>query len=316
MSIIDLLKINNKIIINTDIDGVLSGLLLQKYAGCEIVGFSNSDNAVWINQKKINSIYDAVYIDMFVADPNVVCIDQHIVTCDEVHWTKLKSNSNKINPNIILPRHHAPMKSYRSKYPLGVLHFIIALLEKEGIQLEFNFNTNFHKDISLLDLFLRADDAMNTSVVSNFKDNAILWWNWFTELSRNGKVTSQMISYLNELNEEKVVRIKQQTSQFLKSAPFYCESSDGGYKSILNDKNQLHENVLQYFSFLAKIIETKSLNSETKFIAYKGKTQRISLTPSQKNELMNHNAINGQKIFSYAFIWGENREGNFSYTVM
>ncbi len=294
----------------------MSGLLLQRFAGCEIVGFSNSDNTVWINQNRINSIYDAVYIDMFVADPRVVCIDQHIVSCDDFHWGKINTNPNKINPNITLSRHHTPMKSYRTRYPLGVLHFIIALLEKEGIQLDLKVNTNIHKDISLLDLLLRADDAMNTTVVSNFKDNAELWWNWLSSISKNGNLIFQMIHYLKELNEQKVNNIKKQTSLYLKSAPYYCESSDGGFKNILNDDNQFKENVLHYFSTLAKVIGTKSLNSKTKYTAYHGKIHRISLTPSQKNELMNHNAINGQKIFSYAFIWGENKEGNFSYTIM
>ncbi len=33
---------NKNIIINTDIDGILSGALLVKYLGCQIVGFTNS----------------------------------------------------------------------------------------------------------------------------------------------------------------------------------------------------------------------------------------------------------------------------------
>ena len=33
---------NNKIIINTDIDGFLSGMILKQYFNCEIVGFTNS----------------------------------------------------------------------------------------------------------------------------------------------------------------------------------------------------------------------------------------------------------------------------------
>ena len=41
---IDMLKKNNKIIVNTDIDGVLSAFILCKYCGCEIVGYSNSED--------------------------------------------------------------------------------------------------------------------------------------------------------------------------------------------------------------------------------------------------------------------------------
>ena len=39
---------NKNIIINTDIDGILSGALLVKYLGCNIVGFTNSKDAVWL----------------------------------------------------------------------------------------------------------------------------------------------------------------------------------------------------------------------------------------------------------------------------
>ena len=35
-----------KIVINSDIDGFLSGMILQKYYDCEIVGFSNSKESI------------------------------------------------------------------------------------------------------------------------------------------------------------------------------------------------------------------------------------------------------------------------------
>ena len=92
---LDLLRNNKKIIINSDIDGVLSGLILTNFTNCEVVGFSNSDNTVWIDKSKTNSIYDAVYIDMFVSNSNVKCIDQHIVSVNEQHHRILNANPNK-----------------------------------------------------------------------------------------------------------------------------------------------------------------------------------------------------------------------------
>ena len=89
---IELLKLNKKIIINSDIDGVLSGLLLHNFLDCEIVGFSNSDNTVWIDKSKVNTIYDAVYIDMFVSNPIVKCIDQHIVSVNSNHHNSIFQN--------------------------------------------------------------------------------------------------------------------------------------------------------------------------------------------------------------------------------
>ena len=49
---IEKLKQNNKIIINSDIDGVISGLLLTNFCNCEVVGFSNSADGVWLDTSK------------------------------------------------------------------------------------------------------------------------------------------------------------------------------------------------------------------------------------------------------------------------
>lgn len=40
---------NKNIIINTDIDGFLCGVILQKYFDCKIVGFSNSRETIWVS---------------------------------------------------------------------------------------------------------------------------------------------------------------------------------------------------------------------------------------------------------------------------
>ena len=55
------------IVINTDIDGFLSGMILQKYYGCRVVGFSNSSESIWLCPE-IKSIYEPIYIDIFVKE--------------------------------------------------------------------------------------------------------------------------------------------------------------------------------------------------------------------------------------------------------
>lgn len=316
MSLLNHLKSNNKIIINTDIDGILSGLLLKHYCNCEIVGFSNSANKVWINPNKINSIYDAVYIDMFVADPAVVCFDQHIIGIDAGHNESIAKNTNKLNPNLLLSRSHTPTALYRNKYPLGTVHFIIALLEREGINVVLNLSKVINSDITLADLILRADDAMHTTVATSFKENADTWWSWLSHYSKNGTSTNQLIQYLATVPSVKAVSLKTKTAEFLQGAPYYCESGDGGFKSILTKEGNLKKPLRFYVDMLAKALDVKSFYFGQDYKTYEGKLHRISLSEGEKLELMQHNAINGQKIFSYAFIWGENREGNFSYTVM
>ena len=48
MALSDLFNKNKNIVINTDIDGFLCGMILQKYYGCKVVGFSNSRETIWI----------------------------------------------------------------------------------------------------------------------------------------------------------------------------------------------------------------------------------------------------------------------------
>lgn len=60
---------NKNIIINTEIDCFLSGMILQKYYGCRIVGLSNNWDCVWVDpdyeNSTSNALKDAIYIDLF-----------------------------------------------------------------------------------------------------------------------------------------------------------------------------------------------------------------------------------------------------------
>jgi hypothetical protein len=313
---VELLRRNNKIIINSDIDGVLSGLILTNYANCEVVGFSNSDNTVWIDNSKVNSIYNAVYVDMFVADNNVKCIDQHIVSVNEQHHRILSSNQNKLNPNFENPRFHLPNNSYYNKYPFGTIHYLIAVLESEGIRVDLNF-MNPVGQINFIDLLLRADDAMKTTVDSNYMVNASSWWRWLIQKSGNARSINSMLQYLNTLNAIRVSSIKQTTTSLLtNSATFGCSSPDGGYKSIIDDNGMLLSKVINYFNFIAQSSGLNCFDLNLNLTPCIGRVNRVSLTNNQIEELINQNSINGEKIFSYAFVRSANRGENFSYTIM
>ena len=56
----ELFEKNKNIVINTDIDGFLCGMILQKYYGCRVVGFSDSRDKVWLTPE-VNDI-DSSYI--------------------------------------------------------------------------------------------------------------------------------------------------------------------------------------------------------------------------------------------------------------
>ena len=99
----ELIERNPKLIINNDIDGILSGMIMQHYYGCEIVGFSNSRDRVWVTPE-VDSIMDPIYIDMYINDPGVICIDQHVVADTQTRLDTILNYGTKFNPNLQMER--------------------------------------------------------------------------------------------------------------------------------------------------------------------------------------------------------------------
>ncbi len=306
-------KLKNKpIVINTDLDGMISGLLLKKYLGCEIVGFSNSAEKIWL-QTDFSDFKNVCFVDMFVANPDIICIDQHIISVDKKHHQILKNNPNKINPNLLNSRFFLPDNSYYYKYPFGTVHFIIALLEKKGFDLSgINLLKKLH-NITLIDLILRADDTMKTTIDSEYVNNATQWWNWLLNLSNNGKIILKLKEYLNNISVTSSKNIKNNISEVLKNRPFFCDSSDGGIMQPIKNK-LLKDNVKTYFKFIAEIMAIEIEMTNTTYKTYKGYTKRLSLTKEFRNELTEFNTIKNKKIFSYAFVRSSKRDYNFSAT--
>lgn len=304
---------NKPIIINSDLDGIFSGLLLKKYLNCKVVGFTNSDEFVWFNESLNIAYSDVCFVDIFMSNPDVISIDQHIIAVNNEHLEKLSQNSNKINPNLLNPRFHIPNSSYRKKYPFGTVHFIIALLEKERIDLgDLNLKNTLY-EISLIDALLRADDTMKTTVDSRYMTNASEWWNWLKELSGNGKTILNLINYLDSVTPENSVFIKKNISEILKSKPFNCDSSDGGVFNLTNG-GYLTESAKKHFQFLADLCDIEVFDLNANYKKFKGISERIDLTKQQTAELISSNTIKNKRIFSYAFVKSNLKKENLSVT--
>jgi len=307
------LSSNSRIIINSDIDGIISGLLLHNFCNCTIVGFTNSSDKVWLDLTKCSSIYDGVYIDMYVPYENTITIDQHIIAFDENHLNKIKSNKNKINPNIDNKRFLTPSTSYYKKYPFGTCHYIIALLGREAIDIS-SFDINKRKDnLFFKDLLLRADDAMNTSISKAFyKENAKEWWEWLLKYSNNSAIIDSLISYLYSLDTNKVNLIKSETTKVL-IENLKCDRPDGGILQI-SENNSLLDSTKSYIKYISDFCGLNCFDLNLSLNEYKGQNIRIRLNENQKNELINSNRINGKYVFSYAFVKSIEKLEYFSYT--
>lgn len=315
MLLTSLFKENPNIIINTDIDGILSGVILCHYCGCKVAGFSNSKETVWLRDG-MASVYEPVYIDMFVPRSDVWCIDQHIIAVNDKHHDSYVAVGTKINPQ--LDRHRIFQKwDYTYKYPFGAVHYIITMLEKEGITVEYpNLLTVVDEalGIRLGDLLLRADDALKTTLNSNYINNAKDWWTWLYEQSNKAASVKQMIDFLyNNTDPSKADIIKANTKKYLNNN-FQSRTSDGGFNNITDGSGNLLPNIRTYIDVISSLMGMP-IAYPTHYISHRGTYCLRYWSNQWEEEFVNKGTIDGEEVFSYAFIYSPNgRYQNFSFT--
>lgn len=310
---------NQKCIINTDLDGLFSGLILHNFLKWEIVGFCDSDESIWIDKNRCDNLIECTFIDIFIYSKNIRSIDQHIVSVDEEHNKMLSNNNNKLNPNLINLRNYLPNESYFKKYPFGTVHFIIAWLERNGINIEIDLFNTLKDELRVIDLLLRADDTFYTSTFSGYVENASQWWEWLKDFSNNGRIINIFNGHINNYKEHfdiaSTIKLKKKIGELLQNAPFYCDSPDGGFKG--KDSigfNFLNPNLKTYIKFLAKNSGLKCFNLDFSFSQLKGESKRISLNDNQLNQLKESKFH--KDLFSYAFVKSSRKSNSFSYTLL
>lgn len=335
---------NKDIIINTDIDGVLSGLLLVKYCQCNIVGFTNSKDRVWLADGH-DDLYGSVYVDMFVTDPNAICIDQHVVALNDAHMQKNRNSKQLFSPQSDDVNNLRVFNSwgFKNKYPFGTFQYIVAKLESEGINIQLPnlYDTVPNSDITIGDLLSRPDDAMKTTLFA-YKSNAQNWWSWLKNLAPNGSI-DQLKGYLDYLEsvadakvdavvlpngkrhkvkdydnqrKEDVEAIKKRTKEYFKNN-FQCKTNDGGYNNIVDKKGNILINIKNYISNIATLIGLQDVMIPIHYNIHKGVYCRTRWLDIFSPDFLANYTIAGHKIFSYAFIYGPDNDGqtNFSFTI-
>ena len=314
----EIFEINKNIIINSDIDGVLSGMILQKYFGCNVVGLSNSWDCVWIDsdyEKSVkNPLKEPVYIDLFVANPEVLCIEQHIIGYDDEHNKRISTLKTKVNPNIMRDG-RTFSGDYFHKYPFGTVHFLIKKKKKEGICVKLpslysiTSPTTNKYDLTVGDILLRADDALFSSL-GKYKSNTEEWWPWLLQLSGGAKSISSMISHINDADPKQNFKVKDRTGYFF-TREFNCSGIDGAFKNIVDDNGKILRNVLEYRDEISLVMRMP-LDLPTKFVTHKG----TAATKKYFGSGEDLNFENNPELYSYAFIYGpRSPKHNFSYTV-
>jgi len=329
---------NNNIIINTDIDGIMSGIILTKYLGCKVVGFTNSKDSVWLADD-FDDLYKNVYVDMFVTDDKAICVDQHIVAVNALHQQRIISSGTKYSPQIDGNRIFTD-NGFKYKYPFGTVQYIIAQLISEGIDIHLPcLNSPVpNSKIKMGDLIHRADDAMKSTLFA-YKENAANWWDWLLKRSGNSRTLTDMIQYLNDIRiqckktvdadgrehrqteyedwiKDYVEIVKANTKTYF-AENFACRTSDGGFKNIVDAQGNVYPFFLNYVKTMASLFDCDNFSIPQHYNVHLGKYLRTRWIDIFEKDFLKDYTICGHKVFSYAFNYGPGNDSttNFSFTV-
>lgn len=313
----ELFEHNKDIVINSDIDGFLCGMILQKYYECRVVGFSDSHDTVWLTPD-ITDMDSPVYIDLFVSRRNTICIDQHIIAYDQQSHDQIVGYRTKMNPNLDRNRTFIGNKGmdYKFKYPFGTVHYLIYLMALEGITVtlptlhQVFVLTNPRNGQKLPDVtpglvITRADDALHTTLYA-YVQNANDWWKWLNPGNKNVAITT-ITNYINGLVPANSFLYKRTIGDFF--LQLGCDQQDGAFLNIADGNGHILDKVLIYRDVISQIMGY-GLDIPAEYITHKG---QYGCQPANQNYC--HRALNGARVYSYAYIWGPwSKKANFSYT--
>lgn len=290
---------NRKCIVNTDLDGILSGMLLQHFLKWKIVGFSScrgkSDDELWLKDETEN-LEDCVFVDLPVYIKNLSVIDQHFVAFDDETITTYNKTKNKINPNVmrsIVFKNANGKSQYTKKYPFGTVHFILAILENlKIIDESFSFELNKNLEgFDLADLILRADRVISNIYYYTF--NCTEWLNWIIDIG--GKNTNELFE---KVKNEYKTRKNRETIVEKKLIKLGCMGIDGDCSNMF--RKEEYNLIKKYFTYLGESIGLNPLPvfEVLKFGKLNGK--RLDIQNCKLDALKKE--IQKTNIFSFAFV--------------
>ena len=236
-----LLQPGQDYIINCDLDGLICGLLIENYTDGRIVGFSRcngrDDDSLWydsncIQANSIASFNDIVFVDLPVVVPGMRMIDQHFISLNDADHNWLSNDLNKVNPNAIegytLSNHR-----YTSKFPFGSCHFIIALLERLGVNVELNQNmpTQYNNlAFRPSDVVYRADRCVGNA--NRYTSNCQNWSDW---LKAFGCGTTAFL--FNNLFADPTLSVNERNVEDYLQNNLGTSSRDGDYTNMIMTQN-------------------------------------------------------------------------------
>ena len=300
-------------IVNTDLDGLLSGLLLHHFLGTEIVGFCDSGEYVW--KKEGVAWEDCTFIDMYVPLSGIDTYCNHMIAVDKQHAKTLFGNPHKNNPNVDISTRYF-LGEYPRKFALSTFFYLVALLEEAGFCVSRDLILrNKVEGFRCIDVILRADDVANITL-NTYRENALFWWRELIERSQGGECLSVILTYLNKIHSEELpfnmYSFKERFFRYVKYS-FGCETPDGGYKGLTFANSHLHLGTKHYIHFLSELTGLNCFPLDISLRVFKGKAQRADLSLEDLEEIRT-GSFRGKVLFSYAFVSMPSSPNHFSCT--
>ena len=285
---------------NLDLDGIISGTIAHYISPTiKMGGFSNSNNRMYVRNE--SKALNTIQIDINSNNPSVWTIDQHVLN---VSVSDSTNYSRRINPHESFGDgfKRTVNQQYSRKFPYSTAVLMIAMAKGEGIKFpNINWNANVSNGLSVIDFIMSADSSLGNWSNASYSGNCVNWCNDFLlPLSQSRSTTTSMMQALMSINQAEAKNRERRVKDYL-NWRFDCYN--GKNINVLDDLD-----IRQIYDFFAKILQMESPLTESvyHFNTYEG--NRESRTVRCAND------VNISEYDTHAFVYGANRNYNFSGT--
>ncbi len=160
----------HKMIISSDLDGILSGALLTWLLDWKIVGFYDTEK-VWVLSSHRDFLSGScIFIDHDIHRRNIRSIGHHMLQFSRAIPIPghTDPDAQSVNPNLI--RGFNCEEHFDRKYPFATIHFLLCCYNAWGDLEGYRIPRDF------LPLLLHSDSSLKNAAV--YQSNAIDWLDW------------------------------------------------------------------------------------------------------------------------------------------
>jgi len=284
---------NLNIVSGNDLDAIISSCFLHEILGWNLIGFYNYES-IW-HDKSVNrkDLKEAVWVDLDVYQ-NIKSIGHHILKIRKVDEIKLHKQS--LNPNLQMEIYQG---KFAQKYPLGTIHFLLWLFEKDFP------HTSFGK------LLLWAPDSSWINA-QKYKPNVKNWVYDFVPSPLLKTTLKETISQKFEKEMRNVLYPALTKSGFTGGRGQVSSVHLGlrGFRCNFKDPNKDRERINNLIKIISEITGWKEMKIPVSYIEIPGKRGKMLNSELRNQYKTLDNFLEKEKVFSYAVV----ERGEITYT--